>query len=485
MKARHGQVALYLAFTLVAVMVLVLMNVGAYLAVTAKNRAMNAGDAASLAVAKMQGELLNQIGNLNLAHLTAVCDRSRAEGLTPEEREARLREAREACRQLTEEQRRICFLGPLDGIRIASDWARRNGITLVDEEAELVLREHVSDILGGYALDVEQYPEPWEGAWREYAERLGAEIGGGIYAAPDNIDFVDAAGGHLLLNAQFYNAIAGRNWCWFHFNAPGVVESYGGFRDWGPLPTADDETRRRRCCNSEIFSLHLEARVGSALLLFGRDMLKELTGLSDEDIDDSVLVRDETQVWYFYDMTDAWRPWYEIDPDANEYNDGRGFPVVGKVKPEYDVRGCSANCRVTRRFMNVVFEDETRFTRWTGAAKPFGTVQNEDGNPDVATARKGLVLPSFNEVRLVPWDAVGGADTERPNLDMLLHIRKHLPVYLLDGRLSPGCFYCDQLRQWERPAIHEEARRWLKQNAKTCRRPTSGGHGRGGTAHGH
>ena len=48
MKARKGQVAVYLALALLAIVMLTLMNVGAYLAVSAKNRTMNAGDAAAL-----------------------------------------------------------------------------------------------------------------------------------------------------------------------------------------------------------------------------------------------------------------------------------------------------------------------------------------------------------------------------------------------------------------------------------------------------
>ncbi|MBR2065502.1 MAG: hypothetical protein IJ983_00245, partial [Kiritimatiellae bacterium] len=63
MKARRGQVVVYLALALLAIVVLTLMNVGAYLAVSAKNRTMNAGDAAAIAVAKHQGELLNRIGS--------------------------------------------------------------------------------------------------------------------------------------------------------------------------------------------------------------------------------------------------------------------------------------------------------------------------------------------------------------------------------------------------------------------------------------
>ena len=68
MKAKNGQAALYLILTLVAIMVLVLANVGAFLAVRAKNHTMNAGDAAALAAAHRQAELLNEIGKLNLRH---------------------------------------------------------------------------------------------------------------------------------------------------------------------------------------------------------------------------------------------------------------------------------------------------------------------------------------------------------------------------------------------------------------------------------
>ena len=51
MKARHGQVALYLVAVLVAIAVLVFMNVDVFLAIRAKNHATNAGDAAAIAAA--------------------------------------------------------------------------------------------------------------------------------------------------------------------------------------------------------------------------------------------------------------------------------------------------------------------------------------------------------------------------------------------------------------------------------------------------
>ena len=85
--ARRGQVAVYLIMVLVAVCFLMLMNVGAYLAVSAKNKATNAGDAAALSVAKRQGELLNTIGKLNVEHL-----------------EAAVRDDEERCREIETEQ---------------------------------------------------------------------------------------------------------------------------------------------------------------------------------------------------------------------------------------------------------------------------------------------------------------------------------------------------------------------------------------------
>lgn len=462
MRARRGQVALFLVMTLVAIACLVVLNVRVFLAVRARNRAMNAGDAAALAVARHQGELLNRIGADNIAHLKAVV---KGDG--------------DACAEIALRQRETCFLEPLDGIRIGNEFARENGTERSDELLDL-LKQHANDIRLGYMMFPEQYPEPWEGAWSQYAARLELAIGEGIWAAPDSIDFIDAAGGHMLLDAQFYNAVAGRNWCWFHFNAQGLLDAYSSFRDWGPLPQADDETRRRRCCNSEIFSLQLEARAGSALQLFGKDLILRLTGCTEEELAKSPLANDPDQVWYFYGR-ELWRTWWEIDPDG-EWR----FPAVGKVKGEYDVRGCAACCRVQMPIPDLD-DDGSRKSSWTAAAKPFGTVVTKEDGLTVVTALAGLVTPAFADVRLVPWDSVGGRDTGRPCLDMLTHVQKHLPAYLEGGvpALRPNCFYCDQLRVWEREEIRRQGREWLKYNSRSCVRSTGPGPGHGGTAHAH
>lgn len=109
MKSQRGQVALYLIVALVALAVLMLSNVGAFLAVRAKNHAMNAGDAAALAAARRQGELLNEIGQLNLRHA-----------------EAEWIGDWEAALKIVNQQRRLAFLGPLDCLRAANEAAKAN-----------------------------------------------------------------------------------------------------------------------------------------------------------------------------------------------------------------------------------------------------------------------------------------------------------------------------------------------------------------------
>jgi hypothetical protein len=422
---------------------------------------MNAGDAAALAVARHQGELLNRIGALNVEHLKAAIENDEAR-----------------CREIVIEQMRICLLDPLEGIRIGNDAARLNGAKADAGMTEL-LQQHVIDIRNNYLLNPEAYPQAWEGAWEEYAQRLELAIGEGVIAGPDNIDFVDAATGHFLLNKLFYHAVGGRNWCWFHFNAPGLLDGYSSFRDWAPLPGASDEVRRRRCVNSEVYSLNLDLRTGSARDLLGEGLIMDLSGASLADIGKSHLITNVTQSWFFYD-TSRWRSWWEMDPNG-QWN----FPVVGKVKPEYDVRGCAAVCRVSRNVRNLL-DGADRSAGWAAAAKPFGTVEDERGESAVVTSLRNFVVPAFTDVRLVPIDAVGGKDLSTADSDWMWHLREHLPRYLGSGTSGlAACGYCEQLRAWERESLRSEARRWLKFNSGSCIRSSGGGPERGGTPHGH
>lgn len=451
MKAHSGQVAVFLALVLVAIVLLVLMNVNVFLSVSARNKTMNGGDAAALAVARHQGELLNQIGAANIDHLKAA-----------------LRGDFEACAEITDKQLRWCFWGPLDGIAKGNDAARKNGCERNDVMLA-ILKQHAFDIRDYYANNPDVYPAPWLGAWEEYAQHLEIAIAEGIWAGPDNIDFLDGATGHMLLDQLFYEAIAGETWCWFRFNAPVLLSSYSSFRDWGPLPGSDLTVRQRKCVNSEVYSLNLDLRVGSAVDLLGVELIAKLTGATAKEIDDADLLKDRRQAWFFYD-TSVWRKWKELDPDGAE-----GFPSMGAIRPEYDVRGAAAICRVTKGE-----------SVWSAAAKSFGVVDSAEGEVGVVTSLNGFVTDAFTAVRLVPLDGVGGRDLSTANGAWMKHVREHLGDYLQNGpRASHGCWYCQQLVKWERDSFRQKGIRWLKYHSNDCVRSGGSGGGSGGTAHGH
>lgn len=470
MRANKGQVAVYLIMVLVVLCLLTLLNVDTFVAVRAKNRLQNAGDAAALAAARKQGELVNEIGRLNVEHLQAA-----------------VRGDLRRCEAIVAEQRRLALLGPVEALRLANEAAKKNGMEERDEFAR-ILREHVAEIRTVYAgggREGDPYPEPYPGAWTEYATAIDNVISEGLATGPDNVEFYDAAGGHLLLDRRFYHAIAGKNWCWFHFNAAGLLDSYGNYHDWAPLPSRRENTLD----NSEIFSLHVTARTGAATEVFTHAELKELfrrycdlASVSDEMIATSLVARAD-QAWFFFDET-TWRTWFDGRHLADD-EDAYDFPIVGEIKPEYNVRGCAAVCRCVRTLDAVALELSSDHT-WSAAAKPFGTLEDFDGCVAAVTALKGFVVPCLSNVRLVPLDAVGGEDLATADFGWVDHIRHHLGLYLERGPHGDGgCFYCQQLRTWEQSLFRREGANWLKFNSGGCVRPVGGSGGHGGTSHGH
>lgn len=461
MAARRGQVALYLLAALVVLCILAAMNVSVFVAVRARNRVENAGDAAALAAARVQGRLLNEIGRLNVAHVLAALAGDRAE-----------------CERIVMEQRRLALLGPVDALRAADAAARENGME-VRPEFSAILREHVRVVREVYAHGAnaagEPYPEPWPGAWQEYADAIAGAISGGLATGPDNCEFYGTTGGHLLLDMNFYHAIAGRSWCWFKFHALDTLRHYDDYGYWGPLPVVNDNPLE----NSELFSLHVRAWRGSFLDLFSAEEIaaaverfaENAPAVAAEAVKRARLLGDRTQTWFLYDPG-AWRKWWEISPSGESR-----FPVVGEVRPEYDVRGCAAICRCIHTGDRYV---------WSAAAKPFGTLPGAEG-PATASSLHGFVLPCFTAVRLVPLDAVGGQNLATADWEWVSHVRQHLWTYLDKGpeKIPAVCFYCRQLMEWERAAFRRIGIDWLELNGGKCRVTGGPGGGHGGTSHGH
>ncbi len=499
-RARTGQVAIYLIMILVVIFMLALLNVDSFIAVRGKNRVQNAGDAAALAAARKQGALLNEIGRRNLEHVrcalhAVTCRRHGRE------------EAVLAGEEIVSHQRRCALLRPLDALREADRAARKNGMDVRPEFAK-ILEDHVRDIrlvyAGGENDAGEPYPEPFPGAWTEYATALENVIAGGLAVGPDNIEFYDAASGHPLLWREFYHAIAGRNWCWFHFNPVGLrlLENYNSWHDWGPLPTRLEHSFD----NCEIFSLHVVARKGALTEMLSLDEIKHLVTIadialagasvlynwsmpsfeSDEALEKAIaesILSDPEQVWFFFNDT-RWSAWFDALRLAGD-EDGVDFPIVGDIKPEYNVRGCAAICRSLEGIESFALEGSADLT-WSAAAKPFGTVENMKGEADQVIALSRFVVPSFSDVRLVPLDSVGGENLATADYGWVTHVRRHLKPYLQNGPgHSSGCFYCDQLKTWERDSFRRAGVMWLKFNSGSCIRPTGGGGSHGGTSHGH
>lgn len=474
---RKGQVAVYLLMVLVGLFLIALMNVDTFVVVRGKNRTQNAGDAATLAAARKQGNLLNELGRLNLEHIVAAAQNDFA-----------------SCSEIISRQKRLVLLGPVEALRLANHAAKKNGME-VRSEFEDILREHIREIRevyeGGTNAQGEPYPEPFPGAWPAYATAIEEVVNEGLACGPDNVEFYGAEGGHFLLTQNFYHAIAGKNWCWFHFNAEGLLASYNSYQDWAPLPTRDEDSME----NSEIFNLHVRAWQGALTDLFTTNEIQYLCqtygagALSEEELTRSEILTNREQTWYLYEGDAGgqgrWGTWFNGLCLAGD--DEYEFPIVGEIKPEYNVRGCAAICRCVTEVSSLATETDSRLN-WSAAAKPFGTVENFDRETDVVTAFKSFVVPCFTTVRLVPLDAVGGGNLATADYDWVMHVRHHLEAYLRQGltALKSDCFYCQLLWTWENRVFRDTGLTWIKYNSGSCVRETgSPGGGHGGTAHGH
>ncbi len=456
---------IFLLMIVIALVFVVLWNFDLHKILSVKLHSQNAGDAAALAAARWQGATLNLIGHLNILQAVAIMDTLlRGDGDFSE------------TRLIADLQARLCYVGPLIGFSAAQQAAKQNG---------MFVNAAFTSRLSSHALSVaREYPvrfriPPWENvpspptAWDDYAEMLFAIAANGVAADVENARrYVDYANrNHLLLNPSFYDAIASRDWCWFFFNALDTLQSYRSWRDWPPLPVIT----MPEPMNSEYFGLHLiKARTLETIPGLSRSgarsLLAELERLSGRTLSQEV-ARVETE-WFAYRPSD-WGRWTDYIP--------RDFPFDGRVKAQYDYLGADAAVRIETRSTRLTPRSHSDDITWTAAAKPFGYLEGP-----TPPHRWGLVLPAYREVRLIPVDtSTAGASGSRPG--WAEHIYDHLPLYVERGlnALTPGCYYCAQLRTWENHDFRREGIEWIEQFSTGCRRPGGGGGPGGGTRRGH
>jgi hypothetical protein len=311
---------------------------------------------------------------------------------------------------------------------------------------------------------------------------LEAAAAVGIAAAPDNAAFfTDPVGEHLLLEPAFYDAVAGRNWCWFFHHAPGLLERYGSFQDWPALP----EQRREDFENSEIFGLGLRpvAAFLRAVASAPEALREAVGGASDPQAAriDTVYQSDLRSVWYCY-HPGVWTAWSAMSTTGVD-----PFPATGPLRPGFDYAGADAAVRVLAEvdlFMPRGDDAESRETVvWTAAAKPFGWL-DEDTPPNALD----LVLPVFENVRLIPMDASSAPEAGAFDLEWRRHTDEHLPRYMQFGPSAGECWYCEQLALWETRSFRQQGSRWLARYSDRCTRPSGGDGGTrrgGGRRRGH
>ncbi|MGN0847221.1 MAG: pilus assembly protein TadG-related protein [Kiritimatiellia bacterium] len=460
---KAGQIVLVLAFMLLGLLFLVLVNADVFLAIRGKGRLQNAGDAAALAAARWQGITLNALGALNLAQVDVAC-RYADDPATATNLAAGIQHLQE----------RLAFAGPLAGLYAAQVVAQKNGM-----RPDPGMTRLVDDAISGAARFVPATPG-WPQKPQEYAEMLRGAVQGGVYAGCENARFYNysADARHPLYNKSFYYAVDGEDWCWF-FLRDEMMDLLQSFTGWGEVPPGDVASPQ----NPEFFAVDVRrvqaplgdldpagdaARIRQHVL----DAAKRngCASVTDDAFDRSgVLTNAFAYAWYLYGGD--WRPWHEMHIDGEDR-----LPLRGDVQPRFDVFGASAATRVTTTLSPFTPNVPDRANVWTAAAKPFGEI---DGRTVTLDGEFPLVTPAFTAVRLI---MLAGASEARLNMAedaWVVHTRDHI-LGCAEGHFSDGCAYCATLRTWNDAAFRSRGVQWLSLNSAQCRRPTGGGPTSGG-----
>ena len=433
-----------------------------------KSITQNGGDAAALMAARWQAISLNLAGDLNLLQVIALSEGDNA-----------------ALSAISNLQVRLRFTGPMTALMAAQQAAKNNGLH-INPDYTAFLHEHARNVADNYGTEVGEdgellFPEPWPGAWMDYSRMIASVADNGVAAAPDNLQlYTDrASGGHLLYDIGFYEAVAGRTWCWFHANAPTLLQDYQNFFPawWSPLP----EPPRRSVINSEIYGMHLSTETrpltgfGISSSTAGEMALERgLSGMI------SAAAMTTTVAWVTYG--EAWGEWSAASTSGED-----PFPFAGPVRPAFNYAGADASVRVEATAGRLTpgsgGASISNTLTWTAAAKPFGSLEG-----DLLPTRFSLVLPAYRDVRLIPVDTSSGSSSGGFNLAWRDHIEKHLDDYMAGGPTATpsSCWYCRQLRSWERESLRQSGVAWLRVHSASCR-PVGGGGGdaSGGRRRGH
>jgi hypothetical protein len=487
-RNRSGQAMIFLLMVLVIMLFLVLWNFDVHKILFLKSITQDGGDASALMAARWEGISLNVIGDLNI--MTAL---------------AATTGDSDTMNSVSNVQARLCFVGPMIAFMASQTAAKNNNIYQNDAFTEY-LQEHAQEVRNKYTSTNDDgemlFPEPYPDCWLEYADMLDAIANEGVASGPDSASFFgdSASGMHPLLMPGFYDAIAGKAWCWFFNHQPDLLEDYTDYNWWPDVP----EPPRRLYMNSEIYSLGLKKET-TTLSSFpgGSDgsLLSVINDIQTEQglatVSSNALASNAT--WFCYG--DLWGSWTDLLEGDDESSGSGGFPWAGIVKEQYDYVGSDAAVRLEASAERITPGEKGAVKwntiTWTSAAKPFGSL-NETERPDSYQ----LVIPAFTQVALIPLDASTASGGGSYDIAWRRHIEHDLQYYLALGpdwifsscpdpdcdENHLACFYCAQLIVWEIEAFREEGLDWLEINSWRCIIPPGpgpGGKRGGGSRRGH
>lgn len=428
-RSKNGQVAIFLVLILAGIALFFALNVDIFISARAKNRLQNAADASAMAMAKWQGIALNLIGDLNLAHLAAVC-----------------RSNENAVAGIVGLQRRIAFIAPTIGLAQANQLAYKNGVARSREMKQIM------------DLVIDHAPPDYR-RMLETATRTPIRIG------VDNAAFIRAGIEDPRLDPDFYLAVRSRNFAELCRRFSGRPHCLPDIPDGAPDPEAVLNTG----ANAYFGNLGIGWDAGYNYSVFAHDFAALARDCGVNGITAAGIISNANVLaiypWCVLDRNE-WRDWTEFDYSR--------FPSLSPVKPEYNVSGGSSAIRVEGAVSLSAAAGTTNAIAGRAAAKVFGSI----GGKRVIDAPARLVAPAYSFVRLVPY-APGAAG--RYSMASLDHVRSMMGLLGQSGNGSMSA-YLNLLELYRGNEFRDAAEKWYSghDHEEVCCPPMPPGGEKGG-----